>query len=200
MHDVNREKLIAAFRGGDLVAFGHVWDWYLSQILRDIRRFAGDYDERQELLQVIRITIYQSRQSFVETSDLGGWIHGVCRRCCLRSARANLRLETRLRAFESMIDPLVDLESETEAAAHEYDRLCERVVQALDDLTPRQREIVERRIVHRQSVATVASDLHCAAGTVKATSHTALNLLRQRLQDTEGSDFGKTPPSLERAL
>jgi hypothetical protein len=31
MHDVDRGSLIAAFRGGDLVAFGRVWDRYFPE-------------------------------------------------------------------------------------------------------------------------------------------------------------------------
>ena len=57
---------------------------------------------------------------------------------------------------------------------------------ALNQLTPRQREVVVLRAIDQEPVAMVAARLHCSIGTVKATYHTALTRLRAHL--TTGSE------------
>ena len=109
MHDADRENLIAAFRDGDPTALARVWEWCLPQILRGVHSFTGDYDERQELLQVIRIALHESRHGFAGTGNFGAWVQKVSHRRCLQWARTNKRVQTCLSAFEGTVDPLVDL-------------------------------------------------------------------------------------------
>src|SRR5580704_2070206 len=110
MHDADLENLIATFRGGDPVAFERVWDQHLLQIQQCICSFTADYDERQDLLQVIRIALYHSRQRFAGTGDFSAWVQGLSRQRCLQWARTNRRIQSSLDAFEDTLDPLVDIE------------------------------------------------------------------------------------------
>ena len=52
----------------------------------------------------------------------------------------------------------------------------------LDDLSDRQREAVVLRFLEDMSVEQTARSMRCAAGTVKATVHQALRILRHRLR------------------
>jgi RNA polymerase sigma factor (sigma-70 family) len=169
-------------------AFAEEWDWYLPQTTAWIRSFTKDYDDQQELLQILRIVFQESQHRFRRDGDLGRWMYGLCRRCCRQWVRDNQRRRGRHRAYVDLVDDLVDIECDSEGRAQDYDQRCDDVMHGLSLLTPRQREVVERRILHRQSVTAVATALHRQPGTVKATLHVALGHLRQYVEHRQQSN------------
>lgn len=176
------ESLIGDFCNGDIDVFTRVWDEYVIDITNYVSSHTKSYDEQQDLIQNIRIALYNSRSRFNTSGDLGRWIYGICKKCCLHWQRSNVRTHRRTLRFhrESGIPVVSDYElAENE---HELRQQCDRAVQSLDILTARQREVLERRFFLKQSVSHVAEALHCTTGTVKATSHVALNHLRKKLE------------------
>ncbi len=193
------DELIAEFREGQIQAFERVWHDHLPHILRDASRVSTEYDELQDLLQEIQIALYTSRQTFAGTGEIGAWIHSVCWRRCVRWLRAQQRLRTCLTEFEQMVDPLVILDSDVETRAYEEEERDARVLLALDALTHRQREVVVRRALRHQSTAQVAAELGCAVGTIKATYHTALGVLRKHMQQERAGTLDRPQQPLIRS-
>lgn len=84
-------------------------------------------------------------------------------------------------AGEAQRRQVLPSDSSGAAAGDPSDRLCLR--QALEHLTPRQRESVLLRFLEDLSVEQTADVMGCSAGTVKKLTARALGALRERIDE-----------------
>jgi RNA polymerase sigma-70 factor (ECF subfamily) len=101
----------------------------------------------------------------------------------LNLGRDNSRRDRR---HESKVPLLVGPESENVGQQEVEDRLW--VIELLDSLTHRQREVVVLRYVGQLSVPEIARSLNCAEGTIKSTLHMALEKASRRAKGAEHAD------------
>ncbi|HXC25454.1 MAG TPA: sigma-70 family RNA polymerase sigma factor [Gemmatimonadaceae bacterium] len=175
------DDVIADFRGGEVSAFERVWREHLPQILSDVRQYSGQYDEIQDILQEIRISLYRSCHAFTGTGELSAWIHGVCRRCCLHWLRAKTRCQKYMASYVDLCGEAITCPFDDAMDCEEQTFQYERVLHALAILTERQRQVVTLRTIHGYSTKEVALVLQCAPGTVKATYFAAIHRLQTYL-------------------
>jgi RNA polymerase sigma factor (sigma-70 family) len=148
---------------------------FLVGLLRD-RTVADD------VLQQVFLKLLEAWES-IQPATAKGWLFTVAyhealavrgRRKLDAAARARLWARPAWQAGCEARDPC------NEAVRNEE---VEQVRRALEQLSPAQREVVERRFYQDQTFAAAARDLQCPLGTVLTRMRLALVKLRRQLED-----------------
>ncbi len=167
--------MIRSFHAGDEEVFRELVTTHSPRLLPLIRSFARDEDEAMDLLQETWTRAFAKRTSYDGRGSLFGWLLSVARSVCLSAQRKHR--PTVLVGHHDGHDaetPLTELERRDSA---------DRVRLALMSLTERQRAAVVLRMLEGMSTKQAAEHMGCAEGTVKATLHQALRLLKGALGD-----------------
>ncbi len=123
----------------------------------------GDRQEAEEVLQIVYLKILEGRARFGGRSALKTWLFGVIRRTAFgRARRRSLRsaLLFRWGRRELAPAPRAGVEGRLERRQR-----SERVRQALESLSPRQRQVLELVFFHDLTVREAAETMGVAAGT-----------------------------------
>lgn len=174
---VDQSTLDAARRGDKtaqaqlLRVFGDLW-YRLSLGL------IGHVEDARDATQETALRVLRDLSKFRGDSSISTWSIGIA----INVAR-EIRRRTRRARTESdcALDAIpIDNESADESAYLDESRSMLR--DALDELSDRQREAVILRFFEQLSVDEAAHAMGCAAGTVKATVHQALRVLKGKLK------------------
>jgi RNA polymerase sigma-70 factor (ECF subfamily) len=147
--------------------------WY-----RLCRSLLGDADLAREATQETALRFLRDLPRFRGQSTLNTWSMGIAINVVREMRRAQGAPETQDR--RRLAVPRRGALSPDELAQQaESD---ERLRATLNDLSERQREAIVLRYFEDQSIDETALAMNCAPGTVKATVHQALRILRGRLR------------------
>lgn len=177
-HDLER------FHSGDDSFFSGLVAQYSAQLERNVRNYARDRDDIDDLMQATWVAVHRCRRKFHGNGSLRGWIMKVCRSTCIDHCRLRDRRDSAKAAVARGL-PLADgyvgaSESATDGDSERI-RLVAVCKRQLKHLPPRQHDILVDRLLLGRPTAETADRLGCASGTVKATLHQALRSLRQSL-------------------
>ena len=143
-------------------------------LIRMLTLYCGDREVARDLTQeaLARAWVHWHKVRRMDRPDL--WV----RRVALNLAKSHFR---RSRVARDAQRRQVLPGDSTEGATDPADRLGIR--QALEQLTPRQRESILLRFLEDLSVEHTAELMGCSAGTVKKLTARALDRLRQRINE-----------------
>ena len=102
-------ELVAAYRGGDVVAFDELHRRYVASIYRLVRRKLGDGLLAEDIAQETFLKSLRTMDKIDEAFNFGGWVHTVARNLCydeLRRRQRDPRVEP---DADGKQDPLVSL-------------------------------------------------------------------------------------------
>ena len=146
-------------------------DW----LVRTGSALAGDPHAGQDLAQEALVKAYTRWRRVRAADSPRAYLRQILVRCAIDASRRPSRRE-------HASDDLGRHEATTRDHAHEHAER-DRVGTALDALPPRQRQVVVLRFVEDLDVATTARLLRVREGTVKSTTHAALQTLRTSLTE-----------------
>ncbi len=147
---------------------------YGPAVRRYVHRYADGPDEAAELYQRVWVEAYLHRKDLQGDGSPRGWLLAITRTVCGRFARAKRRV---VRLGDAIFDVRdVALPPDRRIALARAITLIESLIAGLP---PRQRQVVEYRVLAGLSTSETAIAMGCGAGTVKATLHAALARLRQ---------------------
>jgi RNA polymerase sigma-70 factor (ECF subfamily) len=168
---------IERFHAGDERLFSELVRTYSPRLLPQLRRYAqtGSH-EATDLLQEVWLRAFQKRRGFDGRGSLFGWLLTICR-------TVGMAAITRPAAFTPL--NAADHVAVAEQLEPAIERRIEyqRVRLAVDELPPRQREVLLLRITEERSTAETAQILGVAEGTVKASLHAAIHKLQEMLRE-----------------
>ncbi len=163
---------LKAFHDGDPGLFRELVEHHSPGLLSLALAYWGDPDRAHETVQITWVQAYRNRRQLSAWGSLPAWLRTICRNVCRSEGR-----KVAARDFDP--DALAHdapRPEPTDAPAHR--RALQRAVsEALDHLTPRQRDVVVLRMLEGRSTRECAQSLGIAEGTVKATLHHALHAL-----------------------
>lgn len=146
--DVN---LIQRAQAGDRAAFDALVRLYDRDVLKLASRMAGSPDEAADLYQETFLKVYRSLAQFKFQSSFSTWLYRVVMNICLDYLRRKNRQieqqapaqhEGREEFFQSVAEERPDLDPDRTLEANE---IRQRVGEALELLTPRERMVFELR-------------------------------------------------------
>ena len=147
--------------------------WY-----RLCRTLLGDDDRARDATQETALRFLRDLQVFKAHSALSTWSMGIAINVVreMRRSRGAPDARDRHRLAGPPRGPLPPDESAQQAEADDL------LLSTLNDLSQRQREAIVLRFFEDLTVEQTASAMKCATGTVKATVHQALRILRGKLK------------------
>ena len=168
------DLLAKRIQTGDQEALAIPFDRYESVFASIINNEIGNTADAPDVLQEIRLAIWKSIGSFEEGRSLKAWMSGIARNKCADYRRSTHR---RLTPFpDETLAPLVNAPNLPES---NLDALRQEVREAVADLPPIYREVVELHYFKSWSIREIAEDKNLKTGTVKRRLHDARNLIRQ---------------------
>lgn len=153
---------------------------YWPELLRYCARFSESGDDVEDLAQATLIVAWHQRRRYRGDGSFKGWLLRIARTVGLRAIRSRQHQ----RDMNETLCNMAFLE-------RDHDELCglteelAHIIDAIVDLPHRQQSAVLWRYVGGYSIEEVATGLGCAPGTIKASCHSAMRLLRARLTEMD---------------
>jgi RNA polymerase sigma-70 factor (ECF subfamily) len=169
-------ELLRRVAARDREAFEMLYGRYVRSVFGLALRRLGDRGHAEDAVQEAFTAVWRSASTYrPERGAAGGWIYTVARNAIVDRLRRNgLALDAEL----------PDLASSERGPAQqaEVSDVAWRVHRALEDLQPREREVIELAYWSGMSQSEVAEYLHLPLGTVKTRTRSALARLATVLE------------------
>lgn len=157
-----------------------------------MNRIVNNPSLSDDVLQQTFIKAYREIDRFGGQSQIGTWLY----RIAVNQALDAVRKQGRLSRWLSFLSPVAEDREETPvlpevavAAASssglERSDLARHIAEAMADLSPEHRAVVQLRLVDELSLEETAKLLGCKSGTVNSRLHYACERLRKKLQRTK---------------
>jgi RNA polymerase sigma-70 factor, ECF subfamily len=182
---------LAAAKRRDPAAMEHLYQAYAPALLRYFVAGVGDRQAAEDLTGTTLAAAVEALPGYrAEVDQLGGWL--------FRIARHDLHDHWRRAARSSPARPDTGAETapaEGRPASAEAVLEPSRVIAAMEQLSPDQREVLLLRLAAGLTVREVASVLAKTTGAVKALQHRGLASLARRLE-RPGDHPGRADPDM----
>jgi RNA polymerase sigma-70 factor, ECF subfamily len=163
------EELVLAWRSGDSSAFDEIYERYHAWVTTLAFRFTRNREDALDVLQDTFTYLHRKRRDFELRSRMKTFLYPVVKHLALSRAQ----LARRQAPLDPKFDPPVPAASTDETAA---------LLQGLSDV---QQEVVLMRFVDGLDLQAIADALDVPLGTVKSRLHSALELLRGKINPVD---------------
>jgi RNA polymerase sigma-70 factor (ECF subfamily) len=169
-------QLLARVGERDREAFEILYGRYVRPVFGLALRRLGDRGHAEDAVQEAFAAIWRSASTYrPERGAAGGWLYTVARNAIIDRLRRNGP------ALDAELPELASAEPGPAQRAEDSD-VAWRVHRALEELQPREREVIELAYWSGMSQSEVAQYLHLPLGTVKTRTRSALARLASMLE------------------
>ena len=170
-------ELIARWQSGDQRAAALLVERHATPMAR-FAASLGVREEVDELVQDTFVRAFNSLDSFRNDSSLRTWLFTILKRLLLDRKRAERRRKDVLEIDER------DAATEYDALdAMVGDEMAQRVRDAVNGLTPMQREVFSLRVNEGMAYAEIAVAVGSTEGSCRVHYHNAIRLIKEHLND-----------------
>ena len=184
---ISDEELIRRFQEGDALAFDFIVNRYKDQLLNFAYRFVGNIEEAEDVVQETFLRLYRNRHAYRQIAKFSTWIYTIAGN--LSKTELRKRKRRKLVSISDIGFDEKDYQIEDEHADTERDVdsvLKEEFIQkAIEELSPRFRQIIILRDIQELSYEEVGKILKIPLGTVKSRVNRARLKLQAKLQDLD---------------
>lgn len=176
-HPATDAELIARWQRGDQRAAALL----VERHAQPLARFAaslGERDEVDELVQDTFVRAFASLDAFRSESSLRTWLFTICKRLLLDRKRAERRRRDTKELEEG--DAVVEYGALDSLVGEETAR---RVQEAVNRLTPLQREVFALRVNEGMAYAEIAEVVGSTEGASRVHYHNAIRAIKEQLTD-----------------
>ncbi|HPK07889.1 MAG TPA: RNA polymerase sigma factor [Aminivibrio sp.] len=168
-------ELTSRFLEGDESAFEAIVKKYQRMVYFSSLKIVKSHDDADDVVQKTFISVYRNLKSFQGKSSLKTWIFRISVNMSKNLVRDRGRHQgDELTEFSGRLEPEYD-------DALDKQRQAQTVTQAVDELPPRQREVLSMRVHTGMSFPEIAEVLGCSVSAAKVNYHYAVKALRTRL-------------------
>lgn len=168
-------ELLRAVAGGDVHALEELHSRYFAKIMNFARRITESAEAAEEVANDVLMTVWRTAERFEGRSKPSTWIFGIAYRMSIKQ-----RQKIGLRRGDVELDETLIGDDADHA---QQIVLARDVSQALAQLKPELRAVVELTFYNGYLYTEIAEILDCPVGTVKTRMMTARNLLRGLLSE-----------------
>jgi RNA polymerase sigma-70 factor, ECF subfamily len=155
-----------------------LYDEHAGPLWRYALRLTGDAIRAEDVVQETLLRAWQHPEVVDDTErSARAWLFTVARNMIIDERRSP--------RFRNVVGSIDDSGVPERSVPDEVDSALDRllIAEALAQMTPEHRAVVERSYYKGWSVAQIATDLDIAEGTVKSRLHYAMRALRLTLQE-----------------
>lgn len=174
--DIEKELILKLMKG-DKIAFSHLFSFYKSQVLYYCVHFVRDKEIAEDITQDIFLTIWEKKEELRVESSFSAFLYTIARNRIYDMFRS---LSTRSVLYEKLMEQAIDYVDDVEKSLEEKN-LRELIAQAMEQLSPRQREIFELSRSKGLSHKEIAEQLGLSVFTVQDHIKHALEKIRTYL-------------------
>lgn len=178
-------SLILRLIGGDEDAFCELYATYKNRLIYFAMRFLKSREYAEDVFQDAFTVVWQSRRFINPDASFSSYLYTIMRNRILNQLR-NTANEEKLK--ESILSQALDYTEDTKREVMLND-LKSLISHALQQLTPRQREIFEMSREAQLSHKEIADKLGISVNTVQEHISTSLKLIRTYLIKYSGSEY-----------
>jgi RNA polymerase sigma-70 factor (ECF subfamily) len=178
-------SLILRLIGGDEDAFCELYATYKNRLIYFAMRFLKSRDMAEDVFQDAFTVVWQSRRFINPDASFSSYLYTIMRNRILNQLR-NAANEEKLK--ESILSQALDYTEDTKREVMLND-LKSLISHALQQLTPRQREIFEMSREAQLSHKEIADKLGISVNTVQEHISISLKLIRTYLIKYSGSEY-----------
>jgi RNA polymerase sigma-70 factor len=178
-------SLILRLIGGDEDAFCELYATYKNRLIYFAMRFLKSREYAEDVFQDAFTVVWQSRRFINPDASFSSYLYTIMRNRILNQLR-NVANEEKLK--ESILSQALDYTEDTKREVMLND-LKSLISHALQQLTPRQREIFEMSREAQLSHKEIADKLGISVNTVQEHISTSLKLIRTYLIKYSGSEY-----------
>ena len=178
-------SLILRLIGGDEDAFCELYATYKNRLIYFAMRFLKSREYAEDVFQDAFTVVWQGRRFINPDASFSSYLYTIMRNRILNQLR-NAANEEKLK--ESILSQALDYTEDTKREVMLND-LKSLISHALQQLTPRQREIFEMSREAQLSHKEIADKLGISVNTVQEHISTSLKLIRTYLIKYSGSEY-----------
>ena len=178
-------SLILRLIEGDEDAFCELYATYKNRLIYFAMRFLKSREYAEDVFQDVFTVVWQSRRFINPDASFSSYLYTIMRNRILNQLR-NAANEEKLK--ESILSQALDYTEDTKREVMLND-LKSLISHALQQLTPRQREIFEMSHEAQLSHKEIADKLGISVNTVQEHISTSLKLIRTYLIKYSGSEY-----------
>jgi RNA polymerase sigma-70 factor, ECF subfamily len=174
------ESLVEDYLDGDVASFRTLVDRHHDELIRFLRRLMGNAAAAEDVFQETFLQVHQSLETFDTSRRFKPWLFTVAAnkgRDALRRANrrraVSLSAEVRGDSDTSFVD-LMAIDIPGPDSRLDAEELSAMVQRAIDQLPPRQREILLLAYFQKMSYAQISDLFDIPLGTVKSRLHAAV--------------------------
>ncbi|HSR52213.1 MAG TPA: RNA polymerase sigma factor [Acidobacteriota bacterium] len=181
-------ELMQALERGDSEAMRHFVDRFGRRIFKYLYGWARNREDALDLTQEVLIRIHQKAGLYNERGPLAPWVfriahnifHDHLRKKNYKVHSASVELN------EQWASPAAGFRPTHPERAARRNEAMSKIRRAVEQLPPRQRQVVQLRLLSGLKLDEIAQALDISLGAVKSTLHSATRRLRTLLSDLEG--------------
>ena len=193
MTDRSDERLLSAYRKGDIEAFETLLSRYRIPLFNVVLRSVRDRGRAEEIYQDVWTRVIERAGDFRGDAKFSTWLYAIARNQCIdhqrkMKFRSHASLDTTREPDSARLgDRMADGGPSTERLA-EGRRMQERIAAAVEQLPEDQREVFLLRQLQGMPFAEVAEIVGVSVPTAKSRMRYALERLQRALADWRRSD------------
>jgi RNA polymerase sigma-70 factor (ECF subfamily) len=180
-YDPDRE-LAERFRAGDRSAFDTLVRRHQKGVWRIVRRYVKRDADAADITQQVFVKAFKGLATFRAAATVRSWLYRIAINCALTWIRDHKREVVSEIAEDSLTEMAVA------PGRIASDQEGKRLREAIEQLPPKQRMVLELRVFDDLTFKEVAELADCSENTAKVSFHYAVKKLREILR---GSDAGR---------
>ena len=171
------DELVRAAQGGDVAAFGQLYERYFEKVYSYLSFKVGNATEAEDLAEQVFLKAMESLRGYKWTGvPFQAWLFRIAHNLLVD----NLRRRSK-RVSEPLDEALPDRRREADPEAHLAEKLTRQgLLHAVERLTELQKQVIQLKFAGGLSNAEVAQIMGKTEGAVKALQHAALQALQRQ--------------------
>jgi len=162
---MDEEKVIEKAKSGDMKAFKKLVERYKRTVYMAAYDILKVQEDAEDISQEVFVKVYHSLKTFRGDSKFSSWIYRIAVNLSLNHRKKMTRRITE--DIDDKVDELYE-KNEPVLSTVENAEINEKIEEALDTLTEKQRTTFILRHYHDLPLQEIADIMDCSVGTVKA--------------------------------
>lgn len=173
-----------AVAAGDDDAAGRLVELYQKRVFKFLLGWARNREDAADITQDILHRVCQKASHYNGQASLTAWVFIIARNLYIDHCRGKeARYQSRTVDMNETIERYVSNQTVSPERTYMGKEVFLSVRNAIDRLPPRQREVVQLRLLCELSLEEISQTVGLSTGGVKSTLHNALRALRKDLAD-----------------
>ncbi len=176
----SNKELLLLIRQGDRVAFYNIYERYCKRLYAFVLKYIKQGEDAEEIVQEVFVKIWEARDKIDVYSSFDSFIFTIAYNTTMSMFRKRIREKKYLEHLKSLqqIENAPDITDEIY-----FKELDSRILQLLNKLTPRQKEIFQLSREEGFSHEEIAKKLDISVNTVKKHMTNTISFLKSHIDN-----------------